>query len=334
MSGYFKTHILQNHLVIALMLVLLAYITHELKGVLVSLFVAYILMAAFSPFVDFLLRKGIRRGLSVVLVYFLFLVTLILIILPLVPFVVTQFESLAVNFPDYLNRIGAMLGIPTGNFDLAGLVRSETDALTRNAFVVTSKVFGGLFSFLTTIVVSVYLLIEKNKFRQGFVSLFPSNNHHMVEQTLNNIDNLLGAWVRGQITLSFSIGLATWLGLTILRVPFALPLAVIAGFLEAVPMIGPIISAVPAVVVALTVSPALSLAVVGLYIVVQQTENHLLVPKVMQKALGLSPVIVILGIAAGGQLLGIIGAIIAIPVILVVTTIVRGIKDAAKNSSS
>lgn len=333
MQDYFRKHVLENHIVIALFVVLLALIVHELRGVLVSLFLAYILMAAFSPLVDFLVHKGIRRGLSVVLVYFLFLITLVLIILPLIPFVIAQFQSLAVNFPDYLSRIGAMFGIGGANFDLQGWIQAETDAISKNAFSLTSKFFGGVFSLLTTLVVSVYLLIEKEKFRHGLLSLFSTESKVVVEKIINNIDNLLGAWVRGQLTLSFSIGLATWIGLTILRVPFALPLAVIAGFLEAIPMVGPIVSAVPAVVVAMTVSPALSLAVVGLYIIVQQTENHLLVPKVMQKALGLSPVIVILAIAAGGQILGIVGAILAIPMVLVVTAIVRGLTNDSRSTS-
>lgn len=323
MSGFFRKHILENHIVIALFLLLLAFIIHELSGVLVSLFMAYILMAAFSPFVDFLVGKGIRKGLAVLLVYFLFVSILLLIILPLVPFVASQFQLLAGNFPDYLTRISAMFGIGGASFDVQGWVASEMDALSQNAFSLTTKFFGGIFSTLTTLVVSVYLLLEKDNFRKGFLSIFNAESTKSVEKTIDEVDSLLGAWIRGQLTLSFSIGLATWIGLTALHVPFALPLAVIAGILEAVPMVGPIVSSIPATIVAMTVSPALSLAVIGLYIVVQQTENHLLVPKVMQKALGMSPVLVILAIAAGSQLLGVVGAILAIPSVLVIRTIIK-----------
>ncbi|MDO8515232.1 MAG: AI-2E family transporter, partial [bacterium] len=114
----------------------------------------------------------------------------------------------------------------------------------------------------------------------------------------------------------------TWLGLTIIGVPQAFPLAIIAGALEIIPTLGPILSAIPALIVALTISPTLTIFVIIFYIVIQQLENQFVVPKVMQQAVGLNPIIIIIGVMIGGNLMGILGALLVIPFLLVVQEIV------------
>ncbi len=109
------------------------------------------------------------------------------------------------------------------------------------------------------------------------------------------------------------IGTLTWIGLSILQLPYVLPLALLAGILEIIPTLGPILSAIPAAAVAFTISPTLGFAVIIFYILLQMLENQVLVPKIMEKAVGLNPVIVILGVMIGGNLMGISGALLAIP---------------------
>ena len=147
---------------------------------------------------------------------------------------------------------------------------------------------------------------------------------------VKDIEERLGAWVRGQLLLALIIGLASYLGLFILGISYVLPLALIAGILEMVPIIGPIISAIPAIIVALTVSPGLALAVAALYIIIQQLENNLIVPTVMHKVLGMPPLAILLALMVGGRLGGVVGIILAVPVLLVIQTVVGEFTPDAK----
>jgi len=305
---FFKRNVLENHFLIAILAVVAGYLLWDLRSILASLFIAYIISTAMSPWVDFLAAKKINRTLSTFLVFFSVLAGFLLIILPLIPFAIKQISSFFQYFPQYLERIGSPL-------DITALLQSEIDILGKNAFSVTTKVFGGILSAVTTTVISFYLLLNRQDLHKALSTVLNRN--------LDSIDRKLGAWVRGQLLLCLIIGFFTWIGLTILGVPQAFPLAVIAGALEIVPTIGPIVSAIPAAIVAMTISPGLAMAVIGLYTLIQQAENHLIVPKVMQQVTGLNPIVVIVGILIGGNLMGVLGAILAIPVILVLTEIVQ-----------
>jgi predicted PurR-regulated permease PerM len=121
----------------------------------------------------------------------------------------------------------------------------------------------------------------------------------------------------------FIIGLTTYIGLTILGIEYALPLAVIAGLLELVPTIGPIISSVPAILIALVQSPVLAIAVAALYLLIQQAENNIIVPKVMERAVGVLPLVTILALLIGGTLFGVVGAVIAVPTVAMIQVVVE-----------
>jgi predicted PurR-regulated permease PerM len=134
-----------------------------------------------------------------------------------------------------------------------------------------------------------------------------------VELIWNDVEQTLGAYVRGQVILMAIIGIISFLGLWALSIPYALALGAIAGLMEVIPVLGPILGAIPAIMVAFTISPALALIVALFYLVVQQLEGNVLVPKVMQDNVGLNPLLVILTLTAGAALYGIVGAIVAIP---------------------
>jgi len=134
-----------------------------------------------------------------------------------------------------------------------------------------------------------------------------------VNDACRRVTNKISAWLGGQLLLSGIIGSTAALGLFLMGVPFFWVLALIAAIGELIPIVGPILSAVPAVIVALSVKPALALAVILFFVAQQQLENHLLVPKIMQRQVGISPVFVIIALLIGGSLLGVIGAILAVP---------------------
>lgn len=313
----------KNHVISAILFVLALWFFYEIRGIVISFFIAYIIMAALFPAVDFLVRLKIPRTAAVLISYLSVLIVIVLLVLPLFPFFVSQMEQLFKSFPIYFHQAAQVLGIQVGLSDFTKYFTTEFSTISSNAFVITSRVLGGLFSVLAIFVVSLYMLFDRNRINDFIAGVFPSKEKASV--TILKTEEKLGAWVRGQLFLSVIIGVITWIALTILGIPFALPLALIAGFLEIVPTLGPIISAVPAVIVAMTISPTMALVVVALYIVIQAMENHLLVPKIMEKAVGLHPLIIIGGVMIGANLLGVIGALLSIPFMSMIFLIYKSV---------
>ena len=130
---------------------------------------------------------------------------------------------------------------------------------------------------------------------------------------VNKIEGKVGAWVRGQLVLMLLVGVTTYIALLILGVPYALPLAIVAGLLKAIPVIGPIIAAIPAILVAFVHSAVLAIAVLALYILVEQITDNFISPLLMAKAVDLSPLVIIFALLVGGMLFGIVGALLAVP---------------------
>ena len=176
-------------------------------------------------------------------------------------------------------------------------------------------------SFLTTALDSVFVLIlalyltaDATRIRSWAIGFVPPSRRPRASRIAGHVGTRLGGWLRGQLLLSAIIGVVVLVGLLALGVPYAVLLALVAAVGEAVPMVGPILSAIPAVLVGLTQSPTTGLLVLALYVVVQQLENHLIVPQVMERAVEIHPLAIMLALLAGSQLMGITGAILSVPV--------------------
>jgi len=317
----------RNQVLLAFSLIAITWLTLELRSILLALFISYIIMAALNPSVLRLNKLGVPRVFAAIIVYLTVAAAIILIIVPLVPFFSEQIQSLFKQFPLYLDSLTKGLGFDVSREQIQSVFTDELGTIGQNAVQVTQRVFGGLFSVLSVIIISFYLLLDHDKIKKGAATLFHKDKRALVTDTLSTVEKRLGAWLRGQIILSFAIGLTTWLALFVIGVPFALPLALIAGVLEVIPTLGPILAAIPAVIIAFNVSPTLGLVTIGAYIIIQILENYLLVPKVMQKAVGLNPVIIILGIIIGSHLMGIAGALLSIPFIAAVKVILTTLEE-------
>lgn len=308
------------------MILALIWLAIELNGILIIIFISYIIMAALSPFSDFLIKKSFPRILSVLIPYALAIAILVLLIFPLVPFFASQIHLLFSNFPKHISQIAKTFNLSIDVSTMNNVFQSDINTIGKNALSVTGKIFSGVFSILTVLVISFYLMLEREMLKKQFVTLFSKKYQENILKTIEQIENKIGLWLRGQLILSFTIGFSVWIGLTLLGIPFALPLALLAGILEIVPTIGPIISAVPAIIVALTISPGVAIAVVVFYILLQMLENNILVPKIMEKAVGLNPIVIILGVLIGAKFLGILGALLSVPFIAMVIIIVKSFK--------
>ena len=326
MKNSLVKYILSNHILLAIVVLAIVWFLIEVRGILIELFVAYIIMAAFSPFIGFLRRLKIPRVIATAITYIIALIILIMIIVPLIPFFIAQIQSLVKIFPLYISRTAHSIGVSFNLTQMQNVVTSELGTISENAFTITKSIFTGIFAVLAVFVISVYLSLDRKGVHAAFTRLFPKNSQEKAQKAILEIEEKLGAWVRGQIVLSFSIAAVTWIVLTLLHIPFALPLAMIAGLLEIIPTLGPIISAIPAMIVAFSISPTLMIMVALAYTGIQFLENHLLVPKIMQAAVGLNPIIIIVSVAAGAQMLGVIGALLAVPflsMLIIFTRILR-----------
>ncbi len=196
-------------------------------------------------------------------------------------------------------------------------------ALAGGALNVATGFITGIAGIVLVLVFAFYWLMERRDIQGTWLSLVPAVRRRGVREGLADLEAKLGGYVRGQLILALLIGLASYIGLKVLGVEFALVLAILAGMTEFVPVVGPIIAATPAILIALTQSPRLAILVAVLYVVIQQVENYVLVPKIMERSVGLSPLTVLAVILAGGVLLGIVGAMLAVPVAIAIKLVLE-----------
>lgn len=324
LNAFFK-FILKNQFIAGLLFIAIVWLLFTLRGILLAFFVSYIVMTALSPMVDALRRQRIPKTIAVAFTFFTVVILFLLLIVPLVPFFITQIQQLFKSFPLYLDQAASIIGVSIDVRGVSQLISPEK--IGDNAFAFVGGVFGGVFSLITVLALSFYLLLEYDGSKKMISSLFPKKYQDEAILLVSQINEKLGAWLRGQIVLSITIGCLTWILLTVLQMPFALPLAVLAGLLEIVPTVGPVLAAIPAVIVAFTISPNMALVVIVAYLIIQALENNLLVPRIMQRAVGLNPIAVIIGIIVGGQLLGIMGALLSVPFISLIVVIYKNVRE-------
>src|SRR3989338_2701482 len=318
-----KIDISHKTIIFVVLFIISLWIIFLIRDLLIILFIAVIFVSAFSPLVKFFIKLKLPKVLSIALTYIIIIAIVTGLIVSIVPPLIEQSSKLVVASPALVAQF----------FNVTNLDRSifsqELTNISKNLFSITLSIFDNLVTIIFLLVLSFYMLLEKEKLETRLASLFGSKEER-VKLLIVKIEEKLGAWLQGQLILSLVIGILSYIGLTLLNIPYALPLAMIAGIMEVIPVIGPIISALPAIFLALTISPFLSIAVAVMYLVIQQLENNLIVPQVMKRAVGLNPLIVILAIAIGSRLLGIAGALLAVPLAVVIQIIAAEIIEEKK----
>lgn len=287
-----------------------------IRDIILLFFVAFIFMSALSPLVNRLVKLKIPKTLAVLIIFLLLLSIIITIVtLGLTP-LINQTSNLSQKL---IESLGYLLQT---NMIKQSVIQQEISSLSHQAITFTIDLVENIIRFVSVIVITLYLLLDRERIESWLASFFVGHRER-AERMVRIIEEKLGAWLRGQIILSLLVAVLVYFGLVILGLDFALPLAIIAGLLEVVPVIGPIIAAVPGILIGLTISPFMALVIAGLYLAVQQIENHVIVPQVMKKAVGLNPILVILAISIGGRLLGIGGALLAVPIAVVIQVILQ-----------
>jgi len=296
---------------------LAVWLVWSVQDIIILFFIVLVLVAALSPVVDFWSKK-INRALATSLVYLLILACLVLIGFVIIPPVATQVRSLSYDLPYLSKQIFPVFGawrdvIDFSTQSLTSLA-SQLQTVSSSIYSTTVGFIGGVVGVFTVLVLTFYLLLEEQGAKNFLYKYLPIQNRETYMEIMQKVGLKMGAWMRGQLFLALVVGVIDFAGLVIIGVPYALTLAVWAGLTEIIPYIGPVLGAIPAIIIALTISPIQGLLVLIFFIVVQQVESNFLVPKIMQKAVGLSPVIIILVLLIGGKLAGILGIILAVPV--------------------
>lgn len=295
------------------------------RDIILIFLLALILASAMEPMVDYFNKKRVPRAVSVLTVYILVIGFAVLIIYLLIPPVLEQIKFFQARLPDYGQALQARFsGSLLGGIDIMDSIKNFVSGVSGGSVLSqTYGVFSGLFSIITVLVISFYLVAEQKGMKAFIATIVPEQHQEFTLMIIEKVQKKMGLWIIGQIFLSCCIFVLSFSGLIILRVPNALLLALLAGLLEVVPYIGPFLSAVPAVLIALIYNPPLALAVAVLYLLIQKTEGYVLVPKIMQRTVGTSPLAVLIALLVGFKLAGFIGLLIAVPLVGAITVIVN-----------
>lgn len=276
--------------------------------------------------------QRLPRWLAILLIYLTIVSVLTLVGLLVVPPLVQQAQDVWGRVPELLDHAQQFLvdrGLIDHRITLEEAVRSAPAPGQAVGTVASAvgTVFTTILAVVTVLILTFYLLVESEALFAGFARFFPRAERPRVEEAARKITTKISAWLSGQLILGATIGVTAALGLYLIGVPYFYVLALIAAFGELIPVVGPIFSAVPAVLVALTVSPRTALFTLLFFLLQQQFENHLLVPKVMERQVGVSAVVVICSLLIGGALLGILGAVLAVPSAAIVQVVIGELLD-------
>ncbi len=289
-----------------------------IRDIVLQLFVALLLVAVLNPFVVKLSKYKIPKIISILLSYILIFGLLGISIASILPPLIEQTSNLANSLPNYLQSSNLSKYI---NDDSVKQIISQLGSVPSQIIKTSFSIFGNILSILTVLIFAFYLLLIRDKFDANLEFLFGKEKMETAMNLVDKLEKKLGGWARGQFLLMFSIGIFSYLGFIVLGIPYALPLAMLAGIFEIVPYIGPIIAAAPAIILGFSITPFLGFAAIGLAVLIQQLENYVLVPKIMEKSTGVSPIVTLISLAVGFRLSGIVGMIISIPIVIIIHTL-------------
>ncbi len=315
-----KIEISHRTVVFTVFFLIFVWILFRIREIILQFFLALVITAILNPTVTRLSKRKIPRGASVLVVYFILFGLVGLSIAALVPALIDQTTAFINNFPKVIENIG-ISGVVSDQ--IVQQFVTQLGRLPTQVAKLTVSVFSNLISLVGVLVFAFYLLSEREKLDDQLAELIGSKKRDLIEKNIKSIEDKLGSWARGQLTLMFVVGFANYIGLSLLGIPFALPLSVLAGLLEIVPYIGPVIAAIPAVLIGLGISPVMGFATAALAFLVQQLENYIFVPKIMEKSVGVHPVITLFSLAIGFKLLGIIGILVAVPIFITLQVLLK-----------
>ncbi len=315
-----------------LLFLLLFYVLYLLLDLVFVVLTAVVIASSVEPAAKWFARYKIPRVPAVIFVYAFVTLLFVGIFYFFIPPLLDEASKVVSVLPQYIESasitnkitgdglsgaqkiVGGLSGtIPLKDFILQA---KETAAgFSGGAFDAVSRIFGGAFSFLIIIVISFYLSVQENGISSFLKLITPVKQQDYIVDLWKRSQLKIGRWFQGQMLLGLIIGVLVYLGLTILQVPYALLLAILAALFELIPIFGPILAAIPAIALGFADGGAsLGMMTLALYLIIQQFENHLIYPLVVRKVVGVPPILVILALIIGGKLAGFLGILLSVPI--------------------
>jgi predicted PurR-regulated permease PerM len=304
------------------------------REALMLVYVSALIAMGFSPVVRTIertrtTRRRVPRWLAILVIYIAIVALFVMLGLMVIPPLVAQAESLWTKMPVEFNKFQNFLishRLMTHRVTLEEAVQNAPAAggnAVGTVLVAISSLIGGIFGLVTVLILSFYFLIEANTMFDYVVRFVPAGRRGDLATAVREAVTKVSAWLRAQFLLAGVMGVFAAIGLFLMGVPYFYVIALIAAIGETIPIVGPVIGGVAAVGVAITVSPKLALSVGVYFLVLHQLESNVLVPKIMEKNVGVSPVAVMVALLVGGALWGLIGAILAIPTAAILSVIIE-----------
>jgi len=332
----FRRRVFETVLTVAGVALVMAALWAAREAVML-IYVSALIAMGFAPLVAMIerpephaLRRRVPRWLAILLIYISALIVVAMVGLMVIPPLVAQAESLWTRLPSEFNRFQSFLiryRLMTHPVTLQEAVENAPKGAGGNAvgtvLVAISSLIGGIFGLITILILTFYLLVEAQAMFEYFVRFAPVSRRADIATVAREMVSKVSAWLRAQFLLAGVMGVFAAVGLGFMGVPYFYVIALVAAIGETIPIIGPVIGGITAVAVAITVSPKLALTVGIYFLVLHQLESNILVPKIMERRVGVSPVAVMVALLIGGALWGLVGAILAIPTAAILSVIVE-----------
>ena len=320
-------------------ILLLIWFIYEIRSIVILFFITGALAYVVNPSVTKLARKlRLKKGLAIGIFYIMIITPVVTLLILILPVLGNQIMSLVKDIPKYYNVLTDVLKHLQDMFQTNPAMQKMVDSFLASiqpriesylsdigikSFNFIISLTNSIFTLILAIVLNFYFLIDMENIERWFISIIPENIKDKTLNALKEINSSFKSFLKAQLILCLFVGLADGLGAWILGVNYPLILGIIAGFTEIIPYLGPFIGAIPAIIVALTISPWKALEVSIWYLVVQQLEAHFVVPNVMGKTMGLHPLTVIFSLLVFGKLLGFWGVILAVPIAAMIKIILK-----------
>ena len=298
--------------------VFLVFLCWRVLPILPVILVSLVLVAAFYPTV-----KKVQKKTKIPLILCIFLI----LIIPIIPFIILGFifiPRIVTEIPGLLNSINNVISHSLffssffKDFNIITYLQSHFDYATA-----TVNITMVIISIITTIILTFFLMFDLERLSKLFLDNVPSKEKGNIKELIEEIAQVTGKYIRGNVLISVICGFVVYVGLSLLGVPFALPLALFAAIFDLLPLVGQTIGAIPAVIIGFGVSPLIGLFVIILHFVYQQVENNIISPMIYNKALDLYPSVVFFSVLIGAGLFGILGAFLSLPVAASIPAIIN-----------
>jgi len=321
---------------IAAGVVFLYSIREQLLPALTPFLFALLLAYLLSPFVQALERRKLPRTLSIFIIYSVFIFALVMTGIYAVPAIVEEINVLVKQLPSFTTQVRDFILNLEEQYSRIDLPPALTETIQNNLLRIQSYLdrvltaipqfviglFGQVVAIIMIPILSFYMLKDIEIIKQGLLNLAPRGHRGRLIALFSRIDDKLGAWIRGQLTVGFIVGFLTFIGLEIVGMDFSLVLGILVGVTNIIPYFGPIIGAVPALFLALLRSPLMFIKVLAVQVIAQQLESNLITPQILGRQLGLHPLVIIFALLLGAQFGGIAGLLFAVPVAAVLKEII------------